>query len=262
MIRVFPYKNKWTPTDELAFIGDPPLFLPPIQPVKISVCFTWDIKEGKRLAEAWSGYYPDVEVGGPAVDDPGNGFVAGRFIKWGVVITSRGCPKRCDFCFVHKREGNIRELPIVEGHIIQDNNLLACSPGHIKSVFAMLSGQKKAAVFSGGLDVDFLQQWHIDLFHTITIKELWFACDHYNAIKKLRSVASLLSAFPAYKKRCYCMIGKNETLGRAKERVETIYSMGFFPFAQLYQPKEKITYSKAWKDLCRKWSRPAAYNRS
>jgi hypothetical protein len=25
MIRVFPRRTKWTPTDELAFVGDPPL---------------------------------------------------------------------------------------------------------------------------------------------------------------------------------------------------------------------------------------------
>ncbi len=50
MIRVFPRKTAWTPTDELAFVGDPPLFRPPEQPVMVSVTFTWDIPEGERLA--------------------------------------------------------------------------------------------------------------------------------------------------------------------------------------------------------------------
>lgn len=54
MIRVFPRKTKWTPEDELVFIGLPPLFRPPEQPVKISVAFTWDIETGKMLKNEWA----------------------------------------------------------------------------------------------------------------------------------------------------------------------------------------------------------------
>ncbi len=97
MIRVFTTRNKWTPTDELAFVGDPPLFRPQDRsvPVRISVTFTWYIPEGQRLLKAWSGYYDDVQLGGPAFDDKGGEFEPGRFIKHGVTITSRGCPNAC-----------------------------------------------------------------------------------------------------------------------------------------------------------------------
>ena len=112
MIRVFPRKTKWTPDDELAFVGDPPLFRPPEQPVRISVAFTWDRVEGYRLQSGWRQFYQSVELHGPAFDNPGDEFVPGRFIKEGVTITSRGCPKRCPWCFVPQREGKIRELEI------------------------------------------------------------------------------------------------------------------------------------------------------
>lgn len=105
MIRVFPRKTKWTPDDDLAFVGEPTLFLPEDQPVKISVTFTWDITEAERLYRAWSEYYSDVEMGGPAFDDHGDHFVPGRFVKSGVTITSRGCSKDCPWCLVPKREG-------------------------------------------------------------------------------------------------------------------------------------------------------------
>lgn len=91
MIRVFPNMTKWTPTDDLAFVGYPPLFLPPEQPVRISVVFTWDLPLAQRLKTAWQAHYKDVQIGGPAVGDPGGDFVPGRFIKDGVTITSRGC---------------------------------------------------------------------------------------------------------------------------------------------------------------------------
>ena len=52
MIRVFPRRTKWTPDDELAFVGDPPLFRPKERVVNISVTFTWDLPEANRLQRA------------------------------------------------------------------------------------------------------------------------------------------------------------------------------------------------------------------
>ena len=259
MIRVFPRRNKWTPTDELAFVGNPPLFRPPEQPVKISVTFTWDISEGERLYRAWSDYYQDVELGGVAFGSPCDSFTAGQFIKNGVTFTSRGCPKKCKECFVPEREGKLKEMPITDGYIIQDNNLLACSKEHIKQVFLMLGIQKKYAIFAGGLDFDFLSEWHIDLFHSINIKELWFACDRDKDIPRLLEKKHLLQDFSKDKLRCYVMIGNDETLSQAESRLKKVFQNGFMPFAQLYQPKKQIKYNKSWHDLQRKWSRPAIY---
>jgi hypothetical protein len=47
MIRVFPTRTAWTPTDELAFVGHPPLFQPgtPDNPVRITVAVTWDLSQ-------------------------------------------------------------------------------------------------------------------------------------------------------------------------------------------------------------------------
>ena len=255
MIRVFPKKTQWTPTDELAFIGCPPLFRPENQPVRISVCFLADRAKGEWLKKQWAAYYDDVEIGGPAYGDPGKEFVAGRFIKEGVTFTSRGCPKKCTSCFVPEREGKLRELPIISGHIVQDNNLLACSKVHILAVAEMLKRQKEPANFAGGLDVDFLEDWHVEMFLSLKVHALWFACDTKGAIKKLQDVAPRLAIFPAWKKRCYCMIGKDETIGEARERLETVLKMGFSPFAQLYQGPVKVNYSHAWRKMAREWQR-------
>lgn len=259
MIRVFPRRTKWTPTDDLAFVGDPPLFRPPEQPVRISVTFTWDIAEGERLYRAWGGYYSDVVLGGPAFGAPGFDFTPGLFLKEGVTITSRGCPRNCSWCFVPKREGKIREIEIKPGWIIQDNNLLACSVDHIQGVFWMLKRQKQATIFSGGLDARLLTSWHIDLFQTIKIKELWFACDSESSLNHLKKASDLLSDFPVNKKRCYVMIGYEDTVQSAERRLRAVYNMGFLPFAQLYQSEIKRPRTQEWDRLQRKWCRPAAY---
>jgi hypothetical protein len=260
MIRVFPRRTKWTPDDELAFVGDPPLFRPPGNAVYISVTFTWDLEEAYRLKRAWQQFYQTIHLGGPALDDHGGKFTPGEFIKKGVVITSRGCPWKCPWCFVPKREGDICELPITDGWVLQDNNLLACSKDHVEQVFWMLVRQKHSVDFSGGLDGHFLSTWHIDWFKKLKVKQFWFACDNAEAFKRLDKTADLMADFPERKKRCYVMIGYDgESIRDAERRLEKVYSMGFLPFSQLYQGEEWIEYPKEWKKLNRKWSRPAAY---
>jgi hypothetical protein len=264
MIRVFPRRTKWTPVDELAFVGEPPLpgLRPPDMPVRVSVTFTWDYAEGQRLLDSWRQYYTDVQIGGPALCDMGGEFVPGRFLKEGVTITSRGCPFNCQWCLVPKREGDIRELPIRAGHIVQDNNLLACSEKHIRAVFDMLGKQQQSITFAGGLDSKLLKPWHIELLRSIRLHEMWFASDTEKAMRRLGRIANMLSVFPQNKKRCYVLIGyEGESIETAARRLEAVYAMGFLPFAQLYQPADKPApvRSQAWHDLKRKWMRPAAY---
>ena len=205
--------------------------LPPEQTVCVSVSFTWDMKEAERLALSWKQHYQHVWVGGPAYNSPGGDFTPGEFLKHGVVITSRGCVRKCPWCYVPLREGEIIEIPITEGWIIQDNNILACSREHIEAVCEMLKRQPHPAEFKGGLDGRLLKPWHIDLFKQIRIKDLWFACDTEKELKTLERVADLTADFPQQKKRCFVMIGYNgETLQRAEARLERVYELGLTRF--------------------------------
>jgi len=263
MIRVFPRRTKWTPTDDLAVVGAPSFWHSDELPVRVSVTFTWDIPEGERLARSWGLYFKDVQIGGPAFGDPGGEFTPGRFVKEGVVVTSRGCPKHCEFCLVPKREGRIRELRIKEGFNIFDNNLLACSRGHIEAVFEMLGRQKEPAHFTGGLDKTFLQPWHIDLLKTTRFKRAWFALDSESGFPALERAADLLSDFPREKKYCYALVGyENETPAEAEARLIRIFNLGFMPFSMLYRGPlagRKVSSDPAWRALIRKWCNPARY---
>lgn len=277
VIRVFPDRNKWTPDDEWAFVGEPPFFRPGTSetPVMVSVTFTWWRRRAEEIANSWRMYYSNVRVGGPAYDDPGGEFIPGMFIKNGCTITTRGCPKKCGWCSVPKREGALRLLPIRPGYIVQDNNLLASSlpspmyteaqaRAHFDSVFEMLRGQKRVCSFNGGLDKHFLKPWHVPYFDSIPIGELWWACDEPDDFRWLERVKELFAHVPMRKMRCYTMIGyEGETLAESEKRIERVFELGFMPFSQLYQPPDanvptKI-YGADWKAVNRKWSRPAAY---
>jgi hypothetical protein len=267
-IRVFPALTAWTPKDDLTFFGDPPALsdrftaLDRSMPVMVSVVFDWHKRRAENIADNWRRHFSDVRVGGPAYGDPGDEFTPGMFLKMGCTITSRGCPKKCGWCSVPKREGAIRELQIKPGWIVQDNNLLACSEPHQRAVFDMLREQGVAVKFNGGLDKHYLRDWHRDLFDSVKVEELWFACDTAADLPQLERAARIMEGWSIEKLRCYTMIGyDHETLDEAARRCARVYEIGFLPFCQLYQPigGPLRAYDDAWRKVHRTWARPAAY---
>lgn len=261
MIRVFPRRTKWTPNDDLAFVGYPPLFRLPEQPVRISVAFTWDVPEALRLLLEWRKYYSDVEIGGPALSTVGEEFIPGRFLKQGVVITSRGCPNRCWFCSVWEREPRLIELPITEGWNIVDDNILACSKNHFLKVCEMVKKQNERPVFSGGLDAKLLTKWHVDLLVDLKPDRLYFAYDTEDDYEPLVEAGKYMreAGIPIGKHvlMAYVLIGyKGDTIHRAETRLRETIEAGFTPMAMLYRGKNGILPEKEWRRFQRHWARP------
>lgn len=143
--RVFPTKTSMTPTDSLAFFGAPTLEAIAAEPdeVHISVTFTWDLKRADELFYQWETLGVPVEVGGPAFGDRmSETFMPGMYLRDGMVITSRGCPKDCWFCDVGKcARGRVLELPVQDGWNVLDDNILATSDTHFAAVISMLKRQ-------------------------------------------------------------------------------------------------------------------------
>jgi hypothetical protein len=254
-----------TPDDPMSFVGDPPLGLwrPGADEVHVSVTFTWDVLEGRRLREAWAQYYDVVKLGGPAFRDRPDGFVPGRYVRQGVTFTTRGCDNRCPWCLVPEREGKLEEIRnFAPGHIIQDNNILQASKHHLQDVAEMLRTQPKAAIFSGGIQASLIDTWTVAWFKGLRIGEIFLAADTSGALPALRRAVDKLEFLGrnSNKLRCYVMIGYNgETIEQATERLEAVWDAGCVPFAQLYQPDDHyIEYPREWKALARTWSRPAA----
>ena len=278
LARVFPRRTNATPQpskdDEYVFVGDPPLFLPEdIDEVHVSAAFTWDLPEAERLCKAWSRIAP-TKLGGPATGQPGEAFTPGRYLKQGYVITSRGCPNNCWFCSVPAREGReIRELPIVRGWNILDDNLLACSESHIRSVFLMLHEYKRTKYpeeprpkFTGGIEAKRLKPWHVELFALLKPEAIFFANDEPADIPPLIEAMELFREVDYasdHVLRCYVLVGyPGDSYVKAHERCMATHAIGYMPMAMPYQDP---TWNLAqYHEQRRKWAkftnawRPAA----
>jgi hypothetical protein len=235
-------------------------------PVRVSCTFSWDKPRAEWLAEQWSARSADVELGGPAYDDPGGEFVAGRFVASGAVITSRGCPRICDFCLVPRREGALRELEsIAEGYNVLDNNLLACSEPHLDRVFAMLGRQKRGIKFSGGLDAGLLREDHVRRLSALRLDSVWFAADSDASLEALAHAGRLLAGggiTSIEKRRAFVLFRPGpDTLQKAEARARRVFRLGFLPMAMLYRGEESSARRRGdeWDRLTKFWARPAMY---
>jgi len=260
--RVFPRRTKATPDDALAFTGPPPgKGLPEIDEVHVSVAFSYDMDKAHTLARQWERLGVPVQMGGPAFNEPGGAFVPGMYLKKGYVITSRGCPNRCWFCSVPKREGEIlRELPVTEGWNVLDDNLLACSENHIRAVFDMLKTQEEKPVFTGGLEARLLRPWHVDLLREVKTRRLYFAYDTPDDYAPLVDAGRLLRdggiSRASHRAACYVLIGyQGDTMEAAEKRLTDTWAAGFLPYAMLYRDQDGLT-DPQWRKFQRLWVRP------
>jgi hypothetical protein len=265
LIRVFPRKTKATPDDALAYFG-PPDAAAEADEVHVSVTFTYDKLFAEHLAEQWK-HVASVKIGGVAYGDRGEDFVPGRYIKPGYIFTSRGCPRRCWFCSVWKRDPIPRLLPNTDGWNILDDNLLACPRDHVEAVFAMLRRQKRRVEFTGGLEALSLQDYQVELLASLRPRPTMFwAFDPGDEFETLESAARRLleAGFPAnsHLLRVYVLIGfPKDTFEAAEQRLQQMLSIGFSPFAMLWKPETpsqmKWTPEESWRRFQRLWARPA-----
>lgn len=249
----------------MAFVGDPGLFRPEADEVHVSCTFTWDKPEAERLAHAWGQYYPIVKLGGPAYGDRGGKFLPGQYLKYGYVITSRGCPNRCEFCPVPKREGRIRTLPIFDGWYVQDNNLLACPRDHIEAVMEMLTRQLEPIRLTGGIEAARVEPWWAELAAALRLRVLYLAYDRPSDARALateRAVGMLKDAGLSQRQvGCYVLVGfSGDTLQEAAGRLRWVFDIGAVPYAMYYRgPKDaRPKIPRKWAGLVREWCRPAA----
>jgi hypothetical protein len=247
-----------SPTDRDAYFGPPDLFTPAYDAVHISVLFTWDLAKAEKLKEAWEHTAP-VTIGGPAVNgELPEPFVPGAYVGNGGVITSRGCPNECPWCFIRHP---LVELEIHPGNNILDNNVLASSPAHLDAVFQML-GHEREVKFTGGLEADRITDGIAERLRSLRLRRVYLAYDHPSRLAGFRRATAILRKHLSREQvSAYVLIGRGkDTMDHAEARLREVWEAGAMPFAMLYRDKSGAypLPEKEWRHFQRSWVRPAA----
>jgi len=206
--------------------------------VYLSVVFSWHISKAiERMAELQDQGF-NVQIGGPAIN---NGNLSEEVVirhNPNATFTSRGCIRKCKFCAVPVIEGDLVELPHwTPRPVVCDNNLLACSKKHFDSVIDKLK-PIHGIDFNQGLDARLLTPYHANRIAGLNMKIVRLAWDDARSEKPFMESFNLfrVAGIPKSKIGVYVLIGFNDTPDNALYRLQTVRSLGAFPFPMRYQP--------------------------
>jgi hypothetical protein len=169
---------------------------------------------------------------------------------------TRGCPRRCGFCIVSKKEGcksrQIAELSEFwrgQKHVkLLDPNILACE--NSVEILKQLADSGATIEFTQGLDVRFCDRDIIKLLNNVKANDLRFAWDnpkddlslHFEAVKKFAKIQDVRNRI------VYILTGYNSTFEENLYRIVKTKELGFSPYVMIYQ---KQNAPKHLKDLQR-----------
>jgi hypothetical protein len=204
----------------------------------------------KDRCKEWEGR---AEIGGTGYDIkkrlPEEIEVLKPRINWG--FTTRGCIRKCEFCFVPEKEGLIHPVgdiyDIWDGKskeiVLMDNNILA-SGKHFDLVCSQIKKERLKVDFNQGLDIRLLDEKKADLLKSIRHKEYRFAWDGDEDLTE-----ELKFAFTKFK-RClvYVICGFKRSFEQDLERCEKIKEIGHNAYCMRH---ENVRGDKKYIQLAR-----------
>jgi len=135
----------------------------------------------------------------------------------------------------------------------------------------MLKMQPRRVHFTGGLEAAALEDYQVGLLADLRPKpSCFFAYDPGDPFETLKSAAERMLAAgftrESHRLQTYVLIGyPKDTFALAEKRLNEMVSIGFTPYAMLWQPEtpsaEKWRPAPEWARFQRTWIRPAIIHR-
>lgn len=164
-------------------------------------------------------------------------------------MTSRGCPRGCDFCHVAAKEGrrshkvaNVSDFYSGQKEIrVLDPNITACKDK--RDLFAQYKETDAVIDFTQGLDIRLLNEKDIADINCMRLRTLHFAWDNPkdDLEPKFRAFAEQFRR-KSNVGMVYCLTNFNSTMDENLYRIYTLRDMGFDPYVMIYDkphaPKE------------------------
>ena len=183
--------------------------------------------------------------------------------RYSVQLFSRGCIRRCPFCIVHDKEGDIHPVEPMElnpqGQWIEvlDNNFFANPEWKSAVNYLLGTGQ---IVNLHGVDVRIMNEEQAYWLNKLPIKRsIHIAWDlpQIDLAEKLREVTRYIKP---YKLTCYVLVGFGSTVEQDMYRIETLRDLGIKPFVMPYRDFDnKRVPTQYEKDLARYVNKPQLF---
>lgn len=173
---------------------------------------------------------------------------ATQIVNAGMGFTSRGCVRKCAFCFVPKKEGEFRQENSIEEIInpksnviiLHDNNLTA-DPQCIDKLHE-IRDRKLIVDINQGCDVRLMNE---DIAYAMSevkhLRSLHYAWDLMGFEEQvLEGINTLSKYIKPYKHMCFMLVGFNTTFEEDMYRFIKLRELKVDPFVMIYNQKNDI----------------------
>ena len=158
-------------------------------------------------------------------------------IDYSLGFLTRGCIRKCSWCIVPEKEGNIKPHADIEEFlrhnkaVLMDNNVLACDHG-IKQIEKIIKLGIKVD-FNQGLDARLIDNSIAKLLSKVKwLNPIRLACDNQSQTKHIQKAVNLLRWHNAHPRNffVYCLITKD--IKESLNRIKFLKGLNVDPFAQ------------------------------
>lgn len=178
-----------------------------------------------------------------------------KWNPWQFIFTTRGCTRKCKFCYVKDIEPVNFILETWKNQIlandtppyimIHDNNILSFGIKHFRDVVDTICESKRPILFNGGYDVRYWNEEYNQLTKKLVLRGLCsnqsikFAFDNMQSDGKIQSALKDVTEYYLNMEEVLVYTLVNDSpIEDAKYRASEIVKLGAYPFIQLYTPLE------------------------
>jgi radical SAM superfamily enzyme YgiQ (UPF0313 family) len=174
--------------------------------------------------------------------------------KINIDFATRGCIRKCSFCFVPQKEGKIRVerdlYDIWDGKskevIFLDNNILAL-PEHFNLICLQAQKERIKIDFNQGMDIRLITDDIAAQMAKTSFKDIRFALDHISQMTTFNERLQILRKhLPTYSFFVYVLVGFDSTWNEDMERLEYLKLNNCRPYIMRH---EKVSGNSDYADM-------------
>lgn len=176
-------------------------------------------------------------------------------MNYSLGFTSRGCIRKCPWCIVPKKEGEIRPHASIyefwdhrlQKIVLLDNNLLAAC--NARETLQDLAKERVLVDFNQGLDIRLINEESAGLLKAVRLgRWLRFSFDEPAMESKVRQGIRILkkAGIPPQRLSFYILIGFDTAFDEDMDRLRIIEDYGCDPFIMAYQEINGVKPKVSW----------------